>query len=183
MEETVGKREEKKSAVEWLKEHPKSVFWSRLISWATFCCFLPFVFIVWRFQLFHKVERIQIGGWGIIGIVIVAVFVYTVIRYVRLAFSARYSFIVQILNGVCKVIIPLLAVLIIIYNVRNNINLMLQVLGCIVICEAIAIPLNPLPQWAYECQKNVRVEERKEAFDYLVDTLFNKKAEVEKGEK
>ena len=39
----------------------------------------------------------------------------------------------------------------------------------------VAIPLNPLPKWAYEMQKDVRAEERKETFDYLLDGFFSRK--------
>ena len=58
---------------------------------------------------------------------------------------------------------------------------MLQVLGCIILCEIIAIPLNPLPKWAYEAQKNTRIEERKETADYIIDSFFKKKKENDKG--
>jgi hypothetical protein len=59
---------------------------------------------------------------------------------------------------------------------------MLQVLGCVTLCEFIALPLNPLPKWAYEAQKNVRVEERKETADYILDGFFRRKKEEKSGE-
>ena len=176
-----NKKQEKKSFAAWIDEHPKAVFWTRLVSWAMFACVLPFSFIVWRFQLFQTVAKLQIGGWGIIAIIIVAVFIFSVLKYVRLALNAKYSMVGQILGGVCKVIIPLLAALCILYSVRDNVILMIQVLGCVTICETIAIPLNPLPQWAYEQQKEVRVDERKETADYIIEKFFKKKKEVDGG--
>lgn len=182
MEDTVKKetvKKEKKSLGQVIDEHPKTVFWSRFVLWTIFACGLPFAFIVWRFQLFHTISKIQIGGWGLIAIIIVAFFVITVIRYVKIALSGHYSFIGQCLTGFCKVVIPLLVFYLILYYLREQINLMLQVIGCVILCEVIAIPLNPLPKWAYDCQKNIRVGERKEAFDYLLDGFFSRKKEEE----
>ena len=175
MEEMAIEKKEKKTLAETIEEHPKTVFISRFILWTIFACGSPFAFIVWRFELFQRISKFQIGGWGLIAIVIVAVFVFTVIRYIKLALSAKYSLIGQVLGGFCKVIIPLLTFLAILISIRNNIDLMIQVVGCVTVCEAIAIPLNPLPKWAYECQKNVRAEERKETMDYLLDGFFSRK--------
>ena len=54
---------------------------------------------------------------------------------------------------------------------------------CVTACETIAIPLNPLPEWAYNAQKEVRVEERKETADYIIDSFFKRKKEEENGDK
>ena len=175
--------EEEQEKTSWLEEHPKAVFWTRFVAWTCFACVFPFMFIIWRFELYKTISKIQIGGWGLIGIVIVAVFVLTVIKYVRLALSAKYSLLGQILGGFCKVILPLLVALCILYSVRDNVNAMIQALGCVVLCEAIAIPLNPLPKWAYEQQKDVRDEEKKEAMDYLLDGFFKRKKDGESGGK
>lgn len=168
--------EEKKVGLQaWIEEHPKTTFWSRFVLWSVFACVLPFSFIVWRFKLFHAISKMQIGGWGIIAIVIVLAFAISIIRYIKMALSSRYTLIGQILGGFCKIILPLLAVLAILYSVRENIDLMLQALGCVTLCEAIAIPLNPLPKWAYEAQKDAREEERKDTMDYLLDGFFSRK--------
>ena len=174
--------EQKSSFIAWIEEHPKSVFWIRFVLWTMFACVLPFSFIVWRFELFHAIAKIQIGGWGLIAIIIVAVFAITVIHYVRIALMAKHTLLGQTLGGFCKVIIPLLAALFILRSVRDNVDLMIQVLGCVTICEAVAIPLNPLPKWAYDMQKDVRAEERKETMDYLLDGFFKRKKEEKPGE-
>ena len=179
MEEQVVETKTKKiSLIDFLADHPNATFWTRFVLWTIFSCVLPFVFILWRFDLFKTVSKIQIGGWGIIAIVLVAVFVFTVIRYVKIALNAKYSLLGQVLGGVCKIIIPLLAALFILKGVRDNIDLMIQVLGCVTLCEAVAIPLNPLPKWAYEMQKDVRDGERKETMDYLLDGFFKRKKDA-----
>lgn len=169
------------SVLGWFKEHSKTTFWIRFIFWFIFACALPFAFIVWRFKLFTTISSIQIGGWGIIAIVIVVVFALTVVRYVRMALSARYSLMGQCLSGFCKVVLPLLAFLALLQSVKSNIDLLMQAVGCVVLCETVAIPINPLPKWAYEAQKDVRVEERKEAVDYLLDGFFSRKESEEKS--
>ena len=172
-------------AMEWSNSHPRTVFWIRFALWTIFACVLPFIFIAWRFQLFQPITQIQIGGWGIIAIVIVAVFALAIIRYIRLALSAKYSFIGQCLTGLCKVILPLVIVWLIVYSVKSNVDLFLQVMGVVIACEAIAIPINPLPKWAYESQKNVRAEERTDTMDYLLsgfDDIFNKDKDKDKSE-
>ena len=167
--------EEKKNLLTWIEEHPKTVFWFRFVLWTLFACVLPFLFIAWRFELFGKVGQFQLSGWGIIGIVIVFIFAITVIKYIKLALSAKYSLIGQILSGFCKIILPLLMALAILKSIKDSVDTMMTVLGVVIVCEAAAIPLNPLPKWAYEMQKDVRVEERKETMDYLLDGFFKRK--------
>lgn len=170
---------EKKSLGQIIEEHPRTIFWVRFILWLSFAGVLPFAFIVWRFELFHTISKIHIGGWGIILVLLVAFIVFTIIKYVKLALSGRYSFIGQCLGGFCKIIIPLATFLLILRSAQNSIDMLIQAVGCTLLCELTAIPLNPLPKWAYDCQKNVRVEERKETFDYLLDGFFRRKKEEE----
>lgn len=172
----------KSSLTTWIEEHPKAVFWIRFALWTLLSCVLPFSFIVWRFELFRTIAKIQIGGWGLIAILILAIFVFTVIRYVKIALSAKHSLLAQTLSGFCKIIVPLLAALFILNSVKENVELMIQVLGCVTICEAIAIPLNPLPKWAYDMQKDLKEEERKETVDYLIDSFFKRKKEEKSGD-
>lgn len=168
--------------IQWIKDHPKAFFWIRLVTWTLCACVLPFIFISWRFELFKSVSKLQVGGWGIIAIAIVGIFVLAVLKYVKLALSAKYSFTAQIINGVCKVIIPLLLLFAIIWCVRDSTTAMLKVLGIVIFLEFIAIPINPLPKWAYEKQKDAKDGERKETMDYLVDKFFNRKKKEESGE-
>ena len=163
------------SLIAWLENHPKTTFISRLTSWIILAGVIPFVLIAYRFELFKKVNQMSISGWGIIAVIILAGVVLTVVKYVKLALNAKYTLIGQILNGVCKVIIPLVAVYTIAYSVKDNIQSFLDVMGLVILCEAVAIPLNPLPEWAYNMQKEARADERKDAFDYLLDSFFSRK--------
>ena len=167
--------EETSGLFKWLGEHPKTTFWSRFVLWALCAGVLPFLFIVFRFKLFSKVSQLQIGGWGIIAIVLAAAFVFTIIRYIKLAFSGRYSLTGQILGGICRVILPLVVFMAILVCIRDSVDTMIKVMGVVIACELVAIPLNPLPKWAYDMQKDVKDSEKKEAMDYLLDGFFNRK--------
>ena len=184
--EQVQKEEEQPTNWEkfekFVETHPKTIFWIRFVFWTLFACMLPFLFIVFRFNLFHTISKMKFGGWGIIAIIIVAFFTIAILKYIKVALNSKYSMTAQLLNGFCKVIIPLLTFFLIVQAMHSDIDLLLQVMGVVIICEAIAIPINPLPKWAYEKQKDVRAEERKEAFDYLIDSFFNRKKEEDSHE-
>lgn len=63
----------------------------------------------------------------------------------------------------------------ILVSVRDSVDTMIQVMGVVIGCELVAIPLNPLPKWAYDMQKDVKDSEKKEAMDYLLDGFFKRK--------
>ena len=162
--------------IEFVNTHPKTIFWIRFVLWFACACGLPFFFIAWRFELFHSISKLNIGGWGILAIFIVVVFLFVLIRYVKLLFNTKYSLLAQCLNGFCKIILPLLTLLLIFKSSKDNIDILLQVLGVIIVCEAVAIPINPLPKLVYEKQKDVKAEERKETVDYLINSFFTRKS-------
>jgi hypothetical protein len=60
---------------------------------------------------------------------------------------------------------------------QNELEMFLQFLIATTMSELIAIPLNPMPEWVAECQKEVAAEERKSTIDYLVSKLSIKKKE------
>ena len=175
MGDTLKETNRPKNVAEWISDHPNSTFLARFIAWVLFAGGLPFAFIAWRFKIFGKISTVQISGWGIIGIVILAIVIITILKYIKLAFSRRYSFWGQCLAGFCKVIIPLCALLVIIDSIKQNIDLFFQVMCIVTVCEAIAVPLNPLPKWAWEMQKDIAESERKEYADYLLDGWFSRK--------
>lgn len=131
------------------KKHKLAVFWARFISWALFACLAPVGFIAWRFQLFSKVSAVQFGGWGILAVIIIAVFLITIFKYVCKGMM-RWSMTKQIIMGLCKVTIPLIALYWILWAISANITIFLQALAVVIVCETIAIPVNPLPQWVDE---------------------------------
>lgn len=127
----------------------RAKFWIRFALWATFSCVLPVAFIVWRYDLFTEVSSVQFGAWGLVAVAIVAVFAYTIFKYVKRG-MAKWSMTKQVIMGIAKVIIPLLLLYFALDAIKSSIDLFMQALAIAIVSEAAAIPLNPLPKWAYE---------------------------------
>ena len=174
--------EEEKSnkLTQFINDHPRAIFWIRFTLWVICAAGLPFAFIAWRFNIFKNNNALALSGWGIIGIAILAIFVLVLIFYIRQGFKAKSVLITQCINGFCRVIIPLSILFLILFAIRNNIDIFLQALGCVILCELIALPINPFPAWVKKSQKDVREEERKGTIDYLADKIF--KRENNKGD-
>lgn len=168
---------QKKSFKEWYVEHPKTVFGIRLVLWATFSAILPFIFIAYRYGIFTKNSSISLSGWGFIGIIILLIFVITLVKY--LYEGMKPGLFKQCVGGFCKVILPLLILLLLVEEIRSHIELVEQALGCVIVCELVGIPLNPFPEWL----EKKRVEEGREKAQTLSevfwDTFFKKKKDHE----
>lgn len=135
----------------------KKAFWIRLVLYALFGGVAPGAFLIWRFNLFSEISSLSIGGWGIVCIAFVGIFFLKMLKAVK--DGLPYSFGTQCINGICKVILPLLIALLILYAVQNCIAELMQFLGVVIACEVIAIPTNPIPQWAHE--NGIKEEEGK----------------------
>ena len=171
--------EEKKGLAEFIEKHPKVIFWIRFVLWAACACVLPIVFIGWRFELFNTASKFSLGGWGIIGIIIAVVFVVVLASYVKQGMTSKNVMIAQCVTGFVKVIIPLLALLGVLYALRNSIDRIMQALGCVILCEVIALPINPMPKWVLDQQKDVEESKQKSTIDYFVNRFFTRKKEDE----
>lgn len=135
----------------------KKVFWIRLSFYVLFGGLAPAAFLIWRFDLFSEISSLSIGGWGIVCIVFVGIFFLKMLKAVK--DGLPYSFGTQCINGICKVILPLLIALLILYALQNCIAELMQFLGVVIVCEIIAIPMNPIPQWAHD--NGIKEEEGK----------------------
>ena len=127
MEQTVPMVDEKKE---------KAIFITRVILFTTFACILPFVFIAWRYDIFRVVNqtdtRVSLSGWGALAIIIVFFFIKYCMNVLKrtIPFSMTY----QILNGVIKIIMPLLLLLFVVNALENSIHLFKQALIVTIIC-------------------------------------------------
>lgn len=151
------------------EQKKKKIFIIRVILWSMFACFIPVAFIGWRYDLFQKVGSLQLSGWGLITIVIIFVFLYVVIKYVRAGF-VEWSMTKQIINGVVKIVIPLGALLAICIGIRNSLDIFIQALSCTLMSEVIAIPINPFPEWVWKKSQG-RFES---AVDFVAEKLYNR---------
>lgn len=125
----------------------KKEFWIRLSFYIFFGLIIPGAFLIWRFHLFEKVSSLTIGGWGVVFILFVGIFFIKLMKAIKKGLP--FSLFTQCIEGICKVILPLLISLLILYLLQNSIKELMQVLGVFIICEMFAIPLNPLPKWGH----------------------------------
>ena len=159
------------------QERDKAIakFWGFFALWACMAVVAPVAFIVWRYELFTPKTSYQFGGWGFVAVVIIAAFAISVFRYVDKGIPG-WSMLKQVLKGLCRVTVPLLALYFALSSIASNIELFLQSLAVVTACETAAIPLNPLPKWAWD--KN------KEEYEGMLDLAFRKYDEhKEKREK
>lgn len=129
----------------FITEHPVITFWIRVVSWIIFAGVLPFTFIAFRFNIFKENTGASLSGWGIIAVIIIALVVIALIKYAKAIAKVKNDFLSQCIDGFCRFIIPLVVLLIICNIVKKDIDLFLQALGCVILCESVAIPLNPFP--------------------------------------
>lgn len=167
----------KKSFVEWYHEHPKTVFAIRFVLWATFSAILPFIFIAFRYGIFTNNSQISLSGWGIIAIVVIIVFIITLIRYLYEGMNP--GLLKQCVGGVCKIVLPLVVLLLLVVEIKNHIQLVEQALGCVIICELVGIPLNPFPEWLERRRIEKGETKAKTLSEIFWDIFFKKKKDNE----
>ena len=147
------------------EQKEKRIFIIRAIVWGILACGLPVAFIAWRYDLFRKAGDVQLSGLGIIGIIIIIAFVYVLAKYIK-AGMFEWSMTKQIISGVIKVLLPLGGLLGLLMGIRSSLDYFIQALSCVILCEAMAIPVNPFPKWVYEKTKG--------RFESMVDMFADK---------
>jgi uncharacterized protein YacL len=149
----------------------KGQFWTRLSFYILFAWVIPATFLIYRFNLFSKVDSISIGGWGIVFIVFTGVFFSKLLKAIRNGLP--FSMATQILTGIVKSIIPLIIACFASYYLRNCMTEVFQFLVVVTLCQIVAIVVNPLPQWAHENKLEEGKSTMKELFESL--GMINKK--------
>lgn len=136
-----------------MKTNSKVKFGVRLALFITFALIIPFLYLTIRFNLWTSGSdnnSLKIGLWGVIAL---GVFMGTIIYLIHIYLSSlktKYSYLKQVLEGFCKVIIPLVIGLALCVWLKDNINLMIETLAILIVCEGVAIFINPLPKWCFD---------------------------------
>ena len=154
----------------------------RAIGWTIFACLVPVAFICWRYGIFHKAGSIKFSGLTLVSIIVLFFFARALIGYIR-AGLVGWSMFKQVLNGVIKVLIPIATVLLIANSMRNSLNYFVQALCVVLVSEAIAIPINPFPEWLAKRQSEMKLEEQEGMLEAMWNKYFTKKKEEEKDGK
>lgn len=158
----------------------KTCFWLRFVGWILLALIIPCGVIIWKFNLFQvsTKQSITFGGWGIICVIILFFVVRAMINYVRKGLP--YSMATQLLNGFVKVLLPIIVIMIVGYilltTFSEGLTNFLIVMGIILGCEAIAIPLNPFPKLIHD----KKLDETKGLFSNMLDEWEKRKEEKNK---
>lgn len=136
-----------------IKKMSKRQFWIRFCLWSLFAVVAPIAFLAWRYGLFTTVQseaqvKTSLSGWGIMAVIIVSFFLLYIVKEAKKSVP-KSSMLSQCLDGYSLLIIPFLLVLML-ESIKDNIENFIELLIAIIICEAIAIPINPMRRWAFE---------------------------------
>lgn len=125
-------------------------FWIRFALWVVFAVVVPVAFLAWRYGLFSTREgsETSMTGWGIVAIIIIAVFLLKLLNEAKKGLPEG-SMLAQCLDGY-KWEIPLVLIIFMLENIKNNVDALEETLIVLAVSEAIAIPINPMRRWAYE---------------------------------
>lgn len=167
------------------------IFWLRMLGWLMAGTAAPITTFAVKFGLFDTYSygittdelgnvtgmNVALNGWGILSVVIIAMTFISMFNAFIDA-SGEYSIKKQVLVGVRKEIIPLVIVLATLYYLQGVIEQLQICVIVIAISRAVAIPLNPLPQWVAEKKGVVDYVDPMEYGFRLVRERFSKRKEV-----
>ena len=151
-------------------EQKTKTFLIRFIIFILTAIGFPIAYLIIRYNLFQTTSKLQIGLWGCIVFFILAVSIKVLISFYLEGMKTKYSLMKQIVTGFSHLILPLIALLIFIIWMKDNIDLLIEALGVIIPCEIVAIIINPLPKWCFD--NNI------DGLGEIVDKTFN----LKKGE-
>ncbi len=129
------------------KNKKRIIFWTRFAGYVITGLLIPMIFLIWRFNLFEKVSKVSIGGWGLVCIIFAGVFLICLAKQVKKGLP--YSFFTQCLTGFYKIIIPLAIVTAACFVCKDCIEKLFHFFAIVTVSEMFAIPLNPLPAWIH----------------------------------
>lgn len=125
----------------------KKLFIIRLVLFIAFLL-VPPIYLIFRYNLFHKVSKLTFGGWGIMAIILLAIGVFLFLRY--LVKGKQYAYWKQVVKAVLYVIVPCFAIYFIIYLSKDYLERLLELIIIFMASYFLALLVNPLPQYTYE---------------------------------
>ena len=134
MEETKGKMTKKE-------------FWIRFGVWFFFAVAIPFTYIACAYGLFEN-KGTTLSGWGAVALIFVIVMLFNIIKQARAGFP-KGTMARQCIDGYL-ILIPIFGALLLVHSLKNTLAEFEKFLIVLIICEAVAVPINPMPTWAHQ---------------------------------
>ena len=152
---------EEKTPEQIEKEEKKKelrTFLIKLSLYVTFGLIVPLSFLIWRFDLFTGKRSNIASVWGVIAVVITAIFLSVLAKQAeRCIENLQYR---QIVTGIRKVFIPLIATALIFWGLSSFFKELVQVFVVLAFSETIAYVINPFPAYI-----KIKEEEEKDKKD------------------
>lgn len=145
---------------------------------------IPIAYIRVRYGELFETKTLRLSFMSVLCFALIIGVVIVMIKYYVSGMKAKYSLFKQVLEGLCKVILPLgiVLALAILFKVKSeymlaNVDKFIESMIVVIVCELGAVIVNPLPKWAFE--NNV------EGFSEIVDKILTKKhkEQEQEGEK
>ena len=138
------------------KKMSKKEFWLRFVLWFAFAVVGPLVYIACSYGFFVPSASLRVSGWGIIAIVTTCVCLLYVIHEAKKGMP-RGSFAKQCIDGYTA-LLPMFFAILLIHVTKDAIAEFERFLIFTILCEAVAVPINPMPKWGsqYEEEKQER---------------------------
>lgn len=138
------------------KTMSKKQFWIRAFLFITLGGIVPIIYIAYEYGIFKNISASsKISGWGIIAGLFALIFVAVIFKYITK--GTDHPYIKQIINLFFKCILPLVALIFILYEVKNmaeynldGLNKLINVISIMTSCELVAGFINPFPTWVWE---------------------------------
>ena len=142
--------EEKTEEGSSIRKMSKTEFWTRLALWVVLALVMPIVYLAIAYGLFtcKSGSSVQLSGWGVLAVVFAAAMLIVVVMQAR-ATLPRGTFARQCIDGALA-LIPLLCAILVIHAAKANMDGFEKFLIVTFICEALAVPANPLPHWGLQ---------------------------------
>lgn len=165
------------------KTKSRLIFWSRMAGWVGVGVAAPITTFAVKFGLFTESKttvdalgntiehtNIALNGWGIICCFLVGVYATQILKEV-VAANKGYSFAKQCYDGAVK-LLPFIMLYGICYFLNGVLSQVMFCLAILILCRAVAVPLNPLPKWRYD---KSGVEDYSDLLNGLADCVKNLK--------
>ena len=153
----------------------KKLFIIRLVIFIALLL-VPPIYLAIRYDLFQKVSKLNVGGWGILAIILCAIGIFVLLRYIIK--GKQYAYWKQVLKAVLYVLVPCFTLYLIIYISREYLDRLLELVIVFMACYFVALVVNPLPEYTYEKSKG----EFESWINYALDKREKAKEEENNGQ-
>lgn len=128
------------------KTMTKKEFWIRFPIWFALAVAAPVAYILVKYDIFVSTNDKKLSGWGIIAVLFTFAMVMGILSSAKKGLR-RGTMMRQCLDGF-TLLLPILAVILILQYLKTRIADFEAFLVFMILCEAVAIPVNPIPKWA-----------------------------------